>query len=122
MHYDTNIRWFLVFLRFSKDHEHFTKTGHHNKLLNFINITIIADRLFIMPKKKKGGKKKGKQKKSLPGNESPGQAVKRLLKTYERNCQMANVLMCPALRSAMKAHIEDDALLTKVSMMLVIDF
>jgi len=68
-----------------------------------------------MPKKKKGGKKKGKQKKSLPGNESPGLAVKRLLKTYERNCQMADVLMCPTLRTAMKSHVEDDALLTKVS-------
>ena len=76
-----------------------------------------------MPKKgKKGGKKKkkGKKKKLSGTNESPAQVVMRLLKTYERNCGLANSLMCPALRNTMKDYVENDNILVKVFVCLYV--
>ena len=62
---------------------------------------------------KKAGKKKSK-KPSLIGNETPGQVVRRLFKTYDRNCSQTETLFCPSLKRAMKDCIENENLLVKV--------
>lgn len=66
-----------------------------------------------MPKKKGGKKKKGKKKKKMVGNETPEQVVRRLLKTYDRNCSTSNTLPCPGIRSRLKDAVENNELLTK---------
>ena len=68
-----------------------------------------------MPKKgKKGGKKKKGKKKKMVGNETPEQVVRRLLRTYERNCATAQCITCPGIRSALKEAEENGCLLVKV--------
>ena len=66
------------------------------------------------PKKgKKGkGKKKGKKKSKGPANSD--EIVKRLLKSYERNCYLTDSQMCPAIRKNMLACIENKAILAQV--------
>ena len=52
----------------------------------------------------------------LPGNETPEQLMKRLLKTYERNCLLSATHISCDLRTAIKNCIEDNTLLEKVCM------
>jgi len=68
-----------------------------------------------MPKKgkKKGGKKKKGKKKKMIGHETPEMVVKRLMKTYERNTNQTETVMCPGLRGAMRESMEKNELLSK---------
>ena len=74
--------------------------------------------IYVMPNRsptmpKKGSKKKAKKPKMI-GNETPAQIVKRLLRTYDRNCAESNTLLCPSLKRTMKDFIENENLLCKV--------
>ena len=63
---------------------------------------------------KSGKKKKGKTKK-LPGNATPEAVVKRLLKTYDRNCLLTQSHVCCGLLNSLKDCVENNTLLSNVS-------
>ncbi|KAL8600014.1 hypothetical protein ACOMHN_057783 [Nucella lapillus] len=69
-----------------------------------------------MPKEKGKGKGKGKGKEKGKKKPHPGVAdglVKKLFKTYERNCNLSHSVMAPNIRKALKTAIEDEKVVSK---------
>lgn len=74
-----------------------------------------------MPKSKGKGKKgndkgKGKKKGKGKGDAEATAVVKKLLKTYEKNCSLSSSQVSPHVRKALKSAITDEKVVTKVSL------